>query len=382
LKDVVVIGAGPAGIQASYLLAQAGLDVVLFEAQSRVGDKAICSGVVGDEAFARFDLPRRPILSAIRCIQAISPGGKKLEHRTEAPLAQVVDKAEFNRALAQRALKAGVQLRLGCWVNSLQIQKHSVETAYQPEDGGPASLQARIAIITTGVNGALNQSLGLAQPRHFLRARQTEITLPPNGHGTATRVFVGQRVAPGAFGWEIPLGHNRWRVGLMTERDPEPYFAQLVRRVAPNVDYATLRIDRKGIAQASQGRCVADRVLAAGEAAGHIKTTTGGGIYYGLLSAELVAHVVKRAFRRGNFGPETLGEFERYWRSRFGNELMVGYFARRLASHFSDAQIDRMFDVMNSTNLLVRLNGRLKFDWHHRALLATLRTLLTLPGGA
>jgi len=381
LKDVVVIGAGPTGIYASFLLAQAGLNVVLFEAQSRVGEKAICSGVVGDEAFARFDLPTQPILSDIRCIQAVSPGGRKLEHRTQTPLAQVIDKGEFNRALARRATHAGVELRIGCWVNSLEVQKHSVEIKYHSTDAGEGRIRAQVAIITTGVNGSLNQALGLAHPRQFLRALQAELTLPPNGHGNATRVFVGQGVAPGAFGWEIPLGNNRWRVGLMTDQNPDPYFFNLVRRVAPNTDLSTLRIDRKGIAQASVGRCVAERVIAAGEAAGHIKTTTGGGIYYGLISAELVAAVVTRAVRSNNFSSRTLNEFERYWRSTFGNELMVGYFARKLASHFTDGQIDSFFDAANATDLLVRLNGRLKFDWHHRALLATLRGLLTLPGG-
>ena len=381
MKDVAIIGAGPAGIHAAFLLAQAGLDVTLFEAQGRVGEKAICSGVVGDEAFARFDLPTQPILSDIRCIQAISPGGRKLEYRTDAPLAQVIEKGEFNRALARRAVKAGVELQLGCWVNSVEVGKHSAEVQYRFPQAGPASLQAQLAIIATGVNGSLNHALGLAHPRQFLRAVQTEITLPPNGHGTATRVFVGRGVAPGAFAWEIPLGNNRWRVGLMTEQNPEPYFAKFVRRIAPDRDISTLRIDRKGIAQAAVGRCVAERVIVAGEAAGHIKTTTGGGIYYGLFSAELMADVVVRAFRCKNFSVRALEEFERYWRSAFGNELMVGYFARRLASHFSDGQIDRFFDAANATDLLVRLNGKLKFDWHHRALLATLRALLTLPGG-
>jgi flavin-dependent dehydrogenase len=359
----------------------AGLDVVLFEAQSRIGERAICSGVVGDEAFARFDLPKEPILSDIHCIQAISPGGKKLEHRTDAPLAQVIEKGEFNRALAQRAVKAGAHLQLGCWVNSLDVEKHSVEIRYRSANAQPASLRAQLAVITTGVNGSLNQALGLARPRQFLRAVQAEVSLPPNGHGNATRVFVGRGVAPGAFGWEIPLGNNRWRVGLMTEDNPDPYFVRLLQRIAPKTDVGTLRIDRKGIAQASVGRCVVERVIAAGEAAGHIKTTTGGGIYYGLLSAELVADVVIRAFRKRNFGAGTLGEFERYWRSTFGNELMVGYFARKLASQFTDRQIDSFFDAARATNLLVRLNGRLKFDWHHRALMATLRALLTLPGG-
>ncbi|MGO8786102.1 MAG: NAD(P)/FAD-dependent oxidoreductase [Terriglobia bacterium] len=381
MRDVVVIGAGPSGSHAAFLLAQAGLNVVLFEAQSRVGEKAICSGVVGDEAFARFDLPTQPILSEIRCIQAISPGGKKLEHRTEAPLAQVIDKGPFNRALAQRATNAGAELQLGCWVNSLEVEKHSVGIRYRTPDGTPVTLQSQVAIITTGVNGSLNQPLGLAHPRQFLRAVQAEMALPPNGHGNATRVFVGQGVAPGAFGWEIPLGNNRWRVGLMTEHNPDPFFAKLVQRIAPNTDLSTLRVDRKGIAQAAIGRCVVERIIAAGEAAGHIKTTTGGGIYYGLLSAELAADVVIRAFQTKNFSARTLGEFERYWRSTFGSELVVGYFARKLASHFTDGQIDRFFDAANASDLLVRLNGRLKFDWHHRALLATLRALMTLPGG-
>jgi len=383
LKDVVVIGAGPAGIHAASLLAQAGLDVSLLEAQARVGERAICSGVVGEEAFTRFDLPTATVLSEIRCIQAISPGGRKMEHRTEVPLARVIDKAAFNRALAERAVSAGVELQLGAQVNSLDVDKHTVKVQYQSIEAGAGAgaLRARLAVITTGVNASLNSGLGLARPRQVLRALQTELTLPPNGHGNAARVFVGRDVVPGAFGWEIPLGNNRWRVGLMTEHNPEPYFNKLLGRIAPQTDVAKLRIDRKGIAQASLGRCVAERVIAAGEAAGHIKTTTGGGIYYGLLSAEMAAQVAIRAFHRQNFSARSLGEFERYWRSRFGSELVVGYFARNLAGCFSDAQMDRFFDAANATNWLVRLNGKLKFDWHHRALLATLRGLLSMPGG-
>src|SRR5713226_3243305 len=113
LKDVVVVGAGPAGLHAAYRLAAAGLDVVLFEAQPRIGEGAICSGVIGEEAFARFALPTQPVMTEIHCIQAISPADSILEHRDGGPLARVVDKGRFNRALAKRAVAASAEIRLG-----------------------------------------------------------------------------------------------------------------------------------------------------------------------------------------------------------------------------------------------------------------------------
>jgi len=374
-----VIGAGPAGLHAAFLLAQAGLEVTLLEGQARVGDRAICSGVVGTEAFQRFSLPAHSVLSEIRAIQAISPGGKRLEHHADAPLALVLDKAEFNRALARRARGAGVEFRLGAWVKSLEAGKHSVTVCYRTAEGGTSKLRGQVAVIATGVNGALNASLGLARPGQFLHALQTELTLPPNGHGGPTRIFVGRGVAPGAFAWSIPLAPHRYRVGLMADENPGPFFVRLVRRLSPQTDVDSLRVDHKGIAQAATGPCVTDRVIAVGEAAGHVKTTTGGGIYYGLLSAELAAGVIQAAFARRNFTSRALGEFERYWRSAIGKELLVGYLARSVASRLSDGQIDRLFELANATNLLFHLNGRLKFDWHHRALLATMRALV-LPG--
>ena len=381
MQDVAVVGAGPAGIYAAYLMAKAGLGVVLLEAQTQIGERAICSGVVGEEAFSRFDLPSRAVLTKINCIQAISPQGRVLEHRTEAPLARVIDKREFNRALGERAVAEGVQVCLGRKVDSLEVGSQSVAIRFLSPEKGSQTLKARVVVIAMGVNCFLNRTLGLAQPQRVLHAMQTELTLPNKETAAPTKVYVGRAIAPGAFGWEIPLGNGRVRVGLMTELDPEPYFGDFLRRIAPTIRVSTLNVGRKGIAQAAEGPCVADRVVAVGEAAGHVKTTTGGGIYYGLLSAEFAAEVIVRAHRKGDFSSRVLSDFERYWRTAFGRELLVGSFARRLAADFSDDQIEGLFENFRATNFLVKLNGRLKFDWHRRALMATLRRILAQPVG-
>jgi flavin-dependent dehydrogenase len=113
-----------------------------------------------------------------------------------------------------------------------------------------------------------------------------------------------------------------------------------------------------------------------GEAAVHVKTSTGGGIYFGLLSAEMASEVILRAFRKGNFSVHPLGQFERFWRSAFGHELRTGYLARKLVACLSDSLIEWAFEQANTMDLMCRLNGKLNFDWHHQAILASLQSLI------
>jgi digeranylgeranylglycerophospholipid reductase len=375
MHDVVVIGAGPAGLHAAYRLASAGLDVMVIDAQKRIGENAVCSGVIGDEAFVRFGLPRRSILNRICCIQAISPAGRKLEHRMTAPLAYVVDKAEFNRDLGEQARAAGTEISLGRVVTTVDCDRDRVTLSFRSHGNTGGKLRARVAIIASGVNGALNSKLGLVKLSEFLQAIQADIPFGKDGAANPTELYVGRSIAPGAFGWKIPLGQGRVRVGLMSEENPRPYFNALLQRVAPELDQKKIVPQQKAIGQVPVGKCVADRIVVIGEAAGHVKTSTGGGIYYGLLSAEIAAETIIRAFQRSEFTVSTLGEFERLWRAAFGTELSAGHLARKMAARFPDSVIERIFENAESTDLLRRLNGQLKFDWHHQAILTSIRSL-------
>lgn len=377
MKDVIIVGGGPAGLHAAQSLASAGLEVALLDAQAQIGERAICSGVIGVEAYSRFDLPSAPIQNTICRVEAISPSGRKLQHRSVEPLAHVVHKGEFNRALAARAVSAGAQMWLGKVVESLEPQKHGVTARFRcRESRRPGRLRARAAIIASGVNRSLTQSLGLVRSRDFLRAIQADIPLGNDGAARPTEIYVGQSVAPGAFGWKIPLGHGRVRVGLMATEDPRIYFHALLNKIAPHLPVRECKVSQKVIGQWPSGKCAADRILVIGEAAGHVKTTTGGGIYYGLLSAEMAAEVLLRAFRRKSFTEQALSEFERYWRATFGHEFSTGYFFRKLMARFPDSLLDKTFEKARTIDLLGRINGNLKFDWHHKAVLIAMQRLI------
>jgi flavin-dependent dehydrogenase len=294
----------------------------------------------------------------------------------------VVDKAEFNRDLASLARSAGAELCSGRLVEAIDREKDGVLLDFRTHQRAGGKLKARVAVIASGVNGSLNGSLGLVKPREFLRAIQADIPLGKDGASNPTEVYVGRSVAPGAFAWKIPLGQGRVRVGLMCVEEPRPYFSALLQRVAPGLDQSAAKVRQKAIGQVPVGNCVAERMVAIGEAAAHVKTTTGGGIYFGLLSAEMAADVILRAFRKGDFSVFTLGEFERFWRAAFGLELWTGYLSRKVAGRLSDSLIERVFDRANGIDLLSRLNGNLRFDWHHKALMASVRSLFAPAAGA
>jgi len=380
--DVAVIGAGPAGLFAASRLASAGLGVTVLDAQERVGENAVCSGVIGEEAFARFGLPSRPVLNRIYSIRAVSPGGNTLEHLSPTPLARVVDKVEFNRALASLARSAGAELCSGRVVDELACEKRRAVLQFRSGQGPRETMRARMAVIASGVSGVLNGPLGLVRPREFLRAVQADIPLGKDGAANPTEIYVGKSVAPGAFGWKIPLGHGRARVGLMSLEEPRPYFNAFLQRVAPGLARNEAHVRQKAIGQMPVGNCVAERIVTIGEAAVHVKTSTGGGIYFGLLSAEMATEVILRAFRTGNFSLRALGDFERYWRSAFGVELWVGYLARKLAARLSDSLIERAFERARGIDLVGGLKGNLDFDWHRGAILASIRGLFGPAAGA
>ncbi|MCW3997424.1 MAG: FAD-dependent oxidoreductase [Candidatus Bathyarchaeota archaeon] len=59
--DVVIIGAGPAGLTAGYQIAQAGFDVLIFEKNQYPGKNKVCGGAVSKECFLNLKLPQKII---------------------------------------------------------------------------------------------------------------------------------------------------------------------------------------------------------------------------------------------------------------------------------------------------------------------------------
>lgn len=371
MADVVVIGGGPAGLYGSMELARRGFKVVLLEDHRDVGERVLCTGIIGTPAFDQFSLPRHTIVGAVQDTKAISKYGTEVHYHSTKPLAYLVDKRSFNLALAESATAAGVELRSTSRAEDIVVDDDGAHVTVRPGEGERYILTARMVLIACGVSYSLTKRLGLGRPTDFLHGAQTEV---PRTWTSWTEIFLDKDLSRDAFSWVVPMTNGWTRVGVMTKGDASASLQRLLDRLLPEWrEIPDIRLASKPIAQSLINRSYQDRVLVVGEAAGQVKGTTGGGIYFALLGAHYAVEATAHAFALGSFNASVLAQYERSWQAAIGDELWVGRFFRRLYTRLRDEHVDALLALAAKNGLMDLIREKADFDWHRDLIVAMLK---------
>jgi flavin-dependent dehydrogenase len=199
----------------------------------------------------------------------------------------------------------------------------------------------------------------------------------------AAELYFGNGVSPGFFAWAVPAGRGKARLGILASRNARPLFARFLK--SDGIRSRLCLADwQEGMAVArgrSLGQGVVDpsfgeRVLGVGEAAGQIKTTTLGGIYFGLLGAEIAAELLSEGLKNNRLGLGHLARYQEVWTRRLGGEIQVGLKLQKFAQELSDPEIDALFRALNN-GLASTVRELVRFDWHQPALTVIMKRVLT-----
>ena len=104
-----------------------------------------------------------------------------------------------------------------------------------------------------------------------------------------------------------------------------------------------------------------------------MKPTTGGGIYYSLVSGALAADVLIDALPSSDLSAERLAPYERRWRGRLSAEFEAQLELRLVAHRMSDGDIEQLFDLARTDGVMPIVRRTASFNRHRKLIVELLK---------
>ena len=344
MHDVVVVGAGPCGTVAARACAEQGLSTLVIEEHGTIGHPVQCAGLLSTAAFEACRVSRRVILTTVKGARIYDSTGTPLTIDAGEPKAHVVDRGALDREMAGAAARAGAEFLLKTAVCGLS--GHAVLTRGA---SGRQEIPFRLLIAADGVRSPVARMRGFPRPRLVLSGLQGEVPFV----GDQEMVGIYPHASPDFFGWVIPAGDGRARVGLAGCNDVKGRFDRFLGKHSGScLDFVSGAIPL-GPAERTSG----SRTLLVGDAAGLVKPTSGGGIYTGVRSAQHAAAVAAECCGRGSFTDRDLADYDRRWKEDFGRELEIGWHLLRVRQQMTPEEMDAVLSALRDpeiTEIIVR----------------------------
>jgi digeranylgeranylglycerophospholipid reductase len=375
LYNTIIIGAGPVGSYLAYKLGQLGYRVLVLDKKTAAGQNVCCTGIISKECFnllpADINLPAMPA----RSVRFVAPSGKSLKLSRRDEVAYIVDRVALEQVLVDHAGAAGAHYVFGSEV--IDIAHTTGAVRVKADCGGRKTIfDAETAVIAAGFGSPLPAGLGLGEIKNYVIGSQAEVCITEVDE---TEIYFDRRLCPGGFSWLVPVGDNRGLVGQLTYHHPKLHFKKLLAVLKTNSKISANEVSPgyRLIPIQPLPKTYADRLLVVGEAAGQVKPTTGGGIYYGLICADIAAETLHKAFEAGEFSESRLASYQKKWRATLGKELKAGYWANRLYRMLGNSQIEAIYNFVSHNGMpqFIADMDDFSFDWHSRLIRKTLKHL-------
>ncbi|MCL4326606.1 MAG: NAD(P)/FAD-dependent oxidoreductase [Candidatus Thermoplasmatota archaeon] len=354
--DVVVVGAGPSGSVASDIIARYGYDVLLIEEHITAGNPVQCTGLISPETITESDY-RGDIEGKIYGANIYTPSLKRYSFESSDARAVVIDRKKFDSYLATRAVKNGVDLSVDTKLLDFKVKDGLVKVRVSKGKEN-SEISTRILIGADGFGSTVRKIAGIKPPSELLSAFEMEVVLK-NVDPNRVEVFFGNNIAPRFFGWLVPAG-DVCRIGVATAGSRYPaihYYTNLKRVIADmhNIkteEIAELKMITGGIPIGFMKNVSSDNLLLIGDAAGQIKPVSGGGIYYGILSAKIASTVVKEALENGTVDNHALSTYDKKLYTASGREIRKGVRLRKIFLSLNDRDLERLLALLNNADII------------------------------
>jgi flavin-dependent dehydrogenase len=297
--DVVLIGAGLAGLQCSRLLSGHGLSVLLVDRKASLDAAVHTTGIFVRRSLDDFALPPTCLGPPIRKVTLYSPRRRRLVLESPHEEFRIGRMGALYARLLEDSQAAGTEWLPGAsYFGSTPDESGS--RVRLDVGGQERTIHARYVIGADGANSRVARDLGLSVNRHWIVGleevyRDARLAGPPQLH-----CFLDRRIAPGYVAW-IAEDTDSVHVGVGGYREkfqPSSALDEFRGTIRSIVDLRQAQlVERRGGRIPVGGvlpHLANPRGLLIGDAAGAVSPLTAGGLDPCLRLSQLAAQVTHR----------------------------------------------------------------------------------------
>ncbi len=361
-REIIVVGAGPAGATAATALAQLGHDVLLLDRQQFPRDK-ICGDAVPAGAIEIMyhlgmkekikQAEAREELYPLYKMLLVSPKGHKLEadfkKGKEGADSYIAPRIYYDAIIQQHAIDSGAEFSQA-QVQGPILENGRVVGVRARVNGDVKEIHSKMVVGADGVTSPIARALRPKPERHVpehravaLRAYIDDIEELPH----EIEFYLYEGILPG-YAWIFPTGKNQASMGLGMRLD---YFNRTKQKLedmlANFLDFPEIK---KRLKKGGELRDMAtwqlnfgsqknmhhafDGAILVGDAAGFINPLTGGGIHNALVSAKLAADTIHQSLKAGDTSRQNLKIYEQLCHDALWNNMKRSYQLQRWLMNF------------------------------------------------
>ncbi len=285
MKQVAVLGGGPAGAFAAEQLAAAGLRVLLFD--EKLAWEKPCGGGLTYKAYSQYPFlidnptPKRFVTETVLG----APRAGEVSLKLDDPLL-IYSRFDLNRMLLERAERAGAQIEKA---RVVEITRYG--TAWRLRTSGGVA-DADFCIVATGARNPLREvgtqlcrEDAMSALGYYIPGQQERIDIQflPKLEGYIWVFPRCEHLSVGICGKGEPAASLRKRLEqYMNERGISWKGASFYSHLLPSLTAGSWK----------KNRVAGDGWMAVGDAAGLVDPITGEGLYYAIRSADLAARAL------------------------------------------------------------------------------------------
>ena len=343
--DVIVIGAGPAGCFTAMQIVPSGFKVLIIEEHQEIGWPVQCAGLISPRTLELSGVDKSVIINNLTGLRVFSPLSARLQVESSSALALAINRLTFDRELAVKAENAGAVVQRGLRVNGIERISGGYRLTAAGKNKMNVTMDTKLLIGADGANSKVARWLQLNHdnPKAVMFAADAELQCADTG---LISIFLGQNLAPGWFGWIIPLDAKTCRVGtgfalVQPKCSPQRYFQQLVNHY-PQIfkDLKIIRYTGGTVPLGLMPKIYSSHAMLVGDAACHTKPISGGGLYMGLRGAQICGQIAVEALSEGDLSETKMSHYQNLWEKDLGEEIISAMTHRQSFLDCSDEDIE------------------------------------------